>query len=120
MSWTIYMEPEAQKDYQKLAGSRRQLVLKAIKRVGINPISIYEGGYGKPLGKQHGMDLTGCYKIKLRDAGIRVIYRLVRTKTKMSVVVIGMRADDAVYREAWNRIQKHPLSEAEEPEETGD
>ena len=48
-------------------------------------------------------------KIKLRDAGIRIVYKLIRTETEMLVVVIGARADNEVYEIAQKRSEKHEL-----------
>lgn len=68
-----------------------------------------EGGYGKPLGNKHGNNLAGLLKIKLRGAGIRVVYKLIRTESEMLVVVIGVRADDEVYEIAERRASKNNL-----------
>lgn len=65
MSWEVEYLPEANQDLKNLDGSQRLLVLKAIKKVQQNPISIYEGGYGKPLGNKNGSDLSGFLKVKL-------------------------------------------------------
>ena len=48
-------------------------------------------------------------KIKLKSAGIRVVYKLIKTETEMLVVVIGARADDEVYDTAQHRAEKHNL-----------
>lgn len=109
MNWSLNFLPEAEKDLKKLAGNQRILVAKAIEKVRQNPVSVYEGGYGKPLGNKHGTDLTGFLKIKLKNAGIRVVYKLIRTKTEMLIVVIGVRADDEVYEDAQHRAEKHNL-----------
>lgn len=109
MNWKLAFLPEAQKDLKNLAGNQRILVVKAIEKVRQNPVSIYEGGYGKPLGNKNGNDLTGLMKIKLRSAGIRVVYKLIQTETEMLIVVIGARADDEVYETAQHRTQKHNL-----------
>ena len=106
MNWTLKFLPEAQKDFEQLAGNQKLLVAKALDKVVQNPVSIYEGGYGKPLGST---DLSGLLKIKLRDAGLRIVYKLVRTETSMLVIVIGARADDAVYKIAEKRAHKHEL-----------
>ena len=50
MNWRVEFLPEAQKDFDGLAGNQRLLVAKALKNVQQNPVSIYDGGYGKPLG----------------------------------------------------------------------
>lgn len=63
-----------------------------------------EGGYGKPLGHRRDGNLTGYLKIKLRGDGLRVVYRLERAGRVMTVVVVSVRDDDAVYREAARRI----------------
>ncbi|MBQ7153002.1 MAG: type II toxin-antitoxin system RelE/ParE family toxin [Clostridia bacterium] len=109
MSWKLEFLPEAVKDLKNLGGSQRLLVLKSIKKVQMNPLPTYEGGYGKPLGNKNGNKLSGFLKIKLRDAGIRVVYKIVKTETQMLVIVVGARADDEVYEIADKRIKKHGL-----------
>ena len=42
-------------------------------------------------------------KIKLRGSGIRIVYRLIRIKEKMAIVVVGAREDMEVYRTAQRR-----------------
>ncbi len=109
MNWTLKYLPEAQKDFEKLAGSQKLLIMKALAKVVQNPVSIYEGGYGKPLGNKGGTDLSGLFKIKLKNAGLRVVYKLIQTETEMLVIVIGARADDEVYRIAEKRAHKNQL-----------
>jgi mRNA interferase RelE/StbE len=109
MNWSLAYLPEAEKDLKALDGSQRILVQKAIKKVQQNPLPIDENGYGKPLGNQNGSDLTGFLKIKLRAAGLRVIYKLQRTESSMLVIVIGIRADEEVYDIAQKRAIKHNL-----------
>lgn len=109
MKWTLKYLPEAAKDFRNLAGNQRIMVAKAIDKVLQNPLPVTEGGYGKPLGSRQGSDLSGLLKIKLRNAGIRVVYKLIRTESEMLIVVIGMRADDEVYDTAKRRANKHNL-----------
>lgn len=109
MSWKLVYLPEAAKDLKNLAGNQRLLVVKAIDKVLRNPLPASEGGYGKPLGNKQGNDLSGFLKIKLKSAGIRVVYKLIRTETEMLVVIIGARADDEVYETALHRAQKNNL-----------
>lgn len=109
MSWKISFLPEAVKDMKSLAGNQQILVRKAIQKVSQNPLPMEEGGYGKPLGNKGGTNLTGFLKIKLRGAGIRVVYKLERSDSGMIVVVIGVREDDEVYELAQKRIEKHSL-----------
>ena len=109
MNWKLDFLPEALKDMKNLGGNQKILVLKAIKKVQTNPLPTYEGGFGKPLGNKGGNNLTGFLTIKLRDAGIRVVYKLIKTETEMLVIVVGARADDEVYEIADKRIKRHGL-----------
>ena len=109
MNWITRFLPEADDDLNYLDGSVVKEVRKAIKKVGVNPLPVYEGGYGKPLGNKHGNDLTGLLKVKLAKVGIRIVYKLIRTETEMLIIVIGARADDEVYRTAKSRMKKYGL-----------
>ena len=109
MNWEVSYLPEAVKDLKALAGNQRLLVQKAIRKVQQNPLPEAEGGYGKPLGNTGGTNLTGFLKIKLRGAGIRIVYKLERAEHGMLLVVIGIREDNEVYRNAQMRIVKHNL-----------
>ena len=80
-------------------------VVKAIGRVSKNPLPQSEGGYGKPLGNNQSSKLAGCMKIKLKSIGIRVVYRLVRVDKVMKIIIISVRNDDEVYKEAERRLQ---------------
>ena len=102
MKWAVKYLPEAKKDLVRLDRSQQQLVLKAIGKVSQNPLPIYEGGYGKPLSGA----LAGCLKIKLRAAGLRVVYKLERSETAMLIVVVGVRADEEVYALAAKRMPR--------------
>lgn len=105
MVWEIKYHPLAKEELAKLDGSVRKIVLKGIIKVASNPKSQDEGGYGKPLGNKGGNNLTGLFKIKYRDIGIRVVYKLVEdTKThEMFILVISARADNEVYDLAGKR-----------------
>lgn len=103
MNWEVEYLPEAESDLKSLDGSQRILVLKAIKKVKQNPLPVYEGGYGKPLGNKNGNDLTGFLKVKLKSAGLRVVYKVVKQNDKMLIIVIGARADEEVYGIAQKR-----------------
>ena len=109
MSWKIEYLPEAIKDLRGLAGNQQLLIAKALKKVSQNPLPENEGGYGKPLGNHNETKLSGLLKVKLKSAGLRIVYKLVRTETEMLIVVIGARADDEVYDTAHKRVAKHDL-----------
>ena len=107
MIWKVIWFDEAKEDFDKLDRSQEILVRKYIQKVSQNPLPQNEGGYGKPLGNKCNVNLTGCYKIKLRDAGIRIVYRLQRTEHGMEIVIIGMRESAEVYDLAAKRIEKY-------------
>ena len=105
MSWEIEYLPQAAEDFDRLDGSQKKLVIKALTKVAQNPLPDYEGGYGKPLGNTENVKLSGLLKIKLKSTGIRIVYKLQRIDTKMQIIVIGLRADNAVYFEAAKRFR---------------
>ena len=72
-------------------------------------MSIHEGGYGKPLGHHNGNDLSGLFKIKFRDLGLRVVYNVEMVDSRMKIIVVSARSDDQVYREAARRRTRHDL-----------
>ncbi len=48
--------------------------------------------------------LKNCYKIKLRNAGYRLVYQVRDNEVVVSVVSIGKRERNAVYKAAAKRI----------------
>ena len=106
MSWTVTLSRDAQKDYDRLDKTQQTLVLKSLDKLAQNPLPVYQGGYGKPLGNKRTLKLAGYYKVKIRKAGIRIVYELRCVKENVFVIVIGMRDSDTVYRTALERIQK--------------
>lgn len=109
MIWDIEFLEEAEKDMKKLDDSVRLQVLKGIRKVGQNPLSVQEGGYGKPLGNRSGNNLTNLFKIKFRNLGIRVVYKVEQIEGVMKIIVISARNDEQVYKEAGKRREKHAL-----------
>ena len=109
MNWDIDYLPEADKDLNRLSRNQQIKVKKALKKVQSNPLPENEGGYGKPLGHKRGLNLTNLLKVKLRGDGIRIVYKLLRTDTKMLIIVVGVREDEEVYEIANKRRKTHDL-----------
>lgn len=109
MTWNIEFLEEAEKDIKRLDHSVRIQVLKGIQKVSRNPLPVQEGGYGKPLGSKSGTNLTDLLKIKFRDLGIRVVYKIIFDDGIMKIVVVSARADEQVYKEAAKRREKYQL-----------
>ncbi|RSX50263.1 type II toxin-antitoxin system RelE family toxin [Bifidobacterium callimiconis] len=105
MAWSIEFTKAATKDVSRLREPARSHVHAMLARVAENPLPSTEGGYGKPLGHKQGGNLTGYFKVKLRGDGLRVVYRLERTERAMIVIIVSIRDDGAVYKEAVRRIQ---------------
>jgi mRNA interferase RelE/StbE len=97
MGWKIRITDEAVKDLSKLDGSIKKQVLAGIYKVSLAPLPS-PNGYGKPLGNKNGNKLTGFFKVKYRDIGIRVVYTLVLDEMKMNIIVISSRDDDYCYK----------------------
>lgn len=109
MIWNVEFLKEAEKDMKKLDRSMQIQVLKGIKKVSQNPLPVDEGGYGKPLGNKSGTKLTNLMKIKFRNIGIRVVYKIERIDEIMKIVVVSARTDDQVYKEAAKRREKYDI-----------
>ena len=109
MTWSIEFIEEAQKDMKKLDHSAQIQVLKGITKVSGNSLPAEEGGYRKPLGNKSGTNLTNLMKIKFRDLGIRVVYKIERMDNIMKIIVVSARTDEQVYQEAAKRREKHDL-----------
>jgi len=109
MNWKVEYLKEAKQDLNHLDGSVRKQVATKIHKVSENPLSQSQGGYGKPLGNQGDINLTNYMKIKFAKIGIRVVYKLQFTDEIMTVVIISVREDKAVYKEAVKRIKKYGL-----------
>ncbi len=71
-----------------------------------NPLPYTEGGYGKPLGHHAANNLTGLLKVKLRKAGLRIVYQLERRGKQMIVVIIDIRDDERIYRLVEKRLKE--------------
>ena len=104
MKWTVEYIKEAQKDLRKLDPYVRKLVLKAIDKTAERPLPPPDG-IGKSLGNHASSKLSGFYKIKLKNLGYRVVYDLVRDGSVMKIIIISVRDDETVYKEAERRVQ---------------
>lgn len=109
MSWSVQYLPEVMEDLRGLDRSQQILIRKAIAKLVRNPLPETEGGYGKWLGNRDKTKLAGFLKVKLRGAGLRIVYKLIRQEGQVLLVVIGVREDSEVYEEAQKRIHQHGL-----------
>ncbi len=105
--WRVEYSKEAWRDLEKLDKHIIEIVLAGIEKVKQNPLPQSEGGYGKPLGHKGRQNLTGFFKIKYRNTGLRVVYNLYRAEKIMNIVVISKRDDDYCYQETYRRKIKY-------------
>lgn len=104
MDWNIEYIKAAQRDLKQLDPYKRRIIVKAIEKTAQRPLPAPDG-IGKPLGNHSASKLSGYYKIKLRDLGYRVVYGLVKEDNIMKIIVISVRDDETVYKEAERRIK---------------
>ena len=84
-----FLNRDVEKEYQKLDGSQRRLVRIAVALHG---------------------ELAGCKKIKWRNAGLRMVFRIREDGTVeiAEIVAIGRRDRSEVYKTAAGRLSKRP------------
>ena len=109
MSYHVEYTESSEADLKALDGSQQKIVRKAIDKISENPLPKKEGGYGNPLGNRGHNNLAGLCKIKLLKLGIRVVYKLIRERKVMKIIVIAARADNEVYDIATKRLNNSPL-----------
>lgn len=96
--YTIKITKEAKKDYYKLDGSIRKIVIAALHKLAENPVSTNKGGFGKPLKNK----LCRFFKVKLKSHGIRIVYTLVETENIINIIAISPRDGNECYQKAEN------------------
>ena len=101
MAYRIEFLPDAEKDFDTLDGSTKEEVAKKIDALAENPF------LGKPLGKKHGVDLTGFYKLYVAKKKYRVVYRLIGKHIEViEIVGIGKRDKEEVYKLVARRLRR--------------
>jgi mRNA interferase RelE/StbE len=87
--------PDALKEWQALDGSIKEPLRKALKKRLEQP--------RVPGAELHG-NLHGCYKIKLRKQGYRLVYQVEDDVLVVLVLAIDRREDLAAYHAAMLRM----------------
>lgn len=105
--YAVEYMPKAREDLAKLDGSVRVRVIAGIEKASYNPLPKAEGGYGKPLGNKQGRNLTSLLEVKFRGLGIRAVYKLVRIDKVMKIIVVSVREDEIVFKEALKRASRY-------------
>jgi mRNA interferase RelE/StbE len=93
MSYELQFLPSALKEWQKLGATLQMQFKKKLRERLVQPHIPGDGLHGMP----------GHYKIKLRGAGYRLVYRVEESRVTVTVVAVGKRERNAVYKAAQNR-----------------
>ncbi len=94
MTFKLVFKEDAKKEWDKLDATIRSLFAKKLKERVEQP-------------RVENSRLSGmkdCYKIKLRRAGYRLVYQVRDKQLIVSVVAVGKRERNQVYKAAVRRI----------------
>ena len=91
--YEVEWDPKALKELRILDGTLRLQFLKMLQE--------RQAGPRVPSDALHGM--KDCYKIKLRGAGYRLVYRVEDERIVILVLAVGKRARSSVYEQAAKR-----------------
>ena len=95
--FTLEFLPDALDEWRALDGSAKKQFEAQLRKRLLQP--------HLPGSELRG-PLRGYYKIKLRRAGYRLVYRVEDERVVVTVVAIGLCVDDAVYLAAVRRLLK--------------
>ncbi|HEJ6959475.1 TPA: type II toxin-antitoxin system RelE/ParE family toxin [Serratia marcescens] len=95
MTFNVEFDERAFKEWNKLNKTIREQFKKKLKKLQQNPYV--------ESARLHG-DLAGCFKIKLRASGFRLIYKVIDDEIVIWVVAVGKREDEKAYETARKRI----------------
>jgi mRNA interferase RelE/StbE len=100
----IRFDEDAEKEYNKLDNSVLGIVNKAIDELAYRADEV-----GKKINNYSNTKLAGCKEIKLRDAGIRIVFRITNETVEVLRVVyilaIERRSQDLVFKIADRRLK---------------
>lgn len=94
MTYRLYFKVEAKKEWDQLDSTVRKLFKKKLAERLENP-------------RVESARLSGmknCYKIKLNRAGFRLVYQVKDELLIVSIVAVGKRERNSVYRIAVKRL----------------
>lgn len=94
MSYKLLFKADALKEWKSLDNSIRRQFLKKLKERVLNP----------HVESSRLSGIKNCYKIKLRSCGYRLVYEVRDTELVVSVVSVGKRERNLVYKTAIKRI----------------
>jgi len=93
MSYSLEFDRRALKEWHKLDATIRTQLKKKLQSVLENP----------KIETNRLRELEGCYKIKLRKSGYRLIYQVQDERIVVFVIAIGKRDKEQAYQSAKDR-----------------
>ncbi|MEW7854517.1 type II toxin-antitoxin system RelE/ParE family toxin [Pseudomonas chlororaphis] len=93
MTYELEFSEKAWKEWQKLGPTLKEQFKKKLQERLVNP--------HVPADRLSG--LGNAYKIKLRTAGYRLVYRVVDEVLVVTVIAVGKRGRGSVYQQARKR-----------------
>ena len=93
IEFSIEWDPKALKELKKLDGTIRHQFLRKLQERQDHPRVPGDALYG----------MKDCYKIKLRGAGYRLVYRVEDDRIVILVLAVGKRERSTVYGSAKSR-----------------
>ncbi|KXL56010.1 type II toxin-antitoxin system RelE family toxin [Escherichia coli] len=96
MTFNIDFDERAFKEWKNLDKTIRDQFKKKLRKLQHNP---YTGAT-----RLHG-DLVGCFKIKLRASGFRLIYKVIDEEIVIWGIAVGKRERSNVYNIASERMR---------------
>ncbi|MGX2951084.1 type II toxin-antitoxin system RelE family toxin [Ursidibacter sp. B-7004-1] len=95
MAYSIKVHDDFVEELNKLDATIKAQLRKKLDKVVENPHI--------PKNRLAG-DLHNCYKIKLKRAGVRLVYQVNDNEIYILLLTVGKRADNEVYNTALKRI----------------
>jgi mRNA interferase RelE/StbE len=95
-NYRLAFETSALKEWQALDGSVKEPLRKLLKKRLDEP---------RVPGAELRGELSGCYKIKLRKQGYRLVYRVVDELVIVMVLAVDKREGEKVYDAAIDRLR---------------
>lgn len=96
MSYNLEYKESALKEWKKLDGGIRELFKKKLAERLTDPHVVSSRLKGMP----------NCYKIKLKNAGYRLVYQVDDNRIVVIVVAVGKRENLSVYKATENRMKE--------------
>jgi mRNA interferase RelE/StbE len=93
MSYRLFFKEEAKKEWDRLDSSIRSVFAKKLKERIKQP----------HIESARLSGMHDCYKIKLRNAGYRLVYQVRDKELVVSIIAVGKRDKNAIYRVATKR-----------------